>query len=176
MNNKGLETQIRDEIMTMVNSRKSLMLSSLDEEGLPYASYAPFAVGDDCLYVLISEIAVHGKNLQRNPQASALIIEDEDTAEELFARLRVFYRLRAEMIEPETADWQQGVDCLQSRHGERISKLSQLSDFKLFRLHSTGGRYVKGFGKAYQIDGGTLSGDSLSHLREGHKKRSDAKA
>lgn len=91
MNNKGLETQIRDEIMDMVHSRKSLMLSSLDENGLPYASYAPFAVGDDCLYVLISEIAVHGKNLQLNPQASALIIEDEDTANELFARLRVFF-------------------------------------------------------------------------------------
>lgn len=125
MNNKGLETQIRDEIMALVNSRKSLMLSSLDEDGLPYASYAPFAVGDDCLYVLISEIAVHGRNLQ-------------------------------------------------SRHGERISNLSQLSDFKLFRLHPQGGRYVKGFGKAYQIEGGTLSGDSLSHLREGHKKRSQA--
>ncbi|MCX4192672.1 HugZ family protein [Methylophaga sp. OBS1] len=176
MNNKGLETQIRDEIMDMVHSRKSLMLSSLDENGLPYASYAPFAVGDDCLYVLISEIAVHGKNLQLNPQASALIIEDEDTANELFARLRVFYRVRAEMIEPETTDWQQGIDSLQSRHGERINNLSKLSDFKLFRLHPNGGRYVKGFGKAYQIEGGTLSGDSLSHLREGHKKRSNVSA
>lgn len=176
MNNKGLETQIQDEIMAIVNSRKSLMLSSLDEEGLPYASYAPFAVGDDCLYVLISEIAVHGKNLQLNPQASVLIIEDEDSADELFARLRVFYRITAENMEPESEGWLQGLACLQGRHGERITNLSQMSDFKLFRLQPNGGRYVKGFGKAYQIEGGTLAGESLSHLRDGHKKREQASA
>ncbi|GMA84731.1 hypothetical protein [Shewanella glacialipiscicola] len=44
MNNKGLEEKISQEIMAMVNSRKSLLLSSLTEEDEPYASYAPFAV------------------------------------------------------------------------------------------------------------------------------------
>jgi heme oxygenase (biliverdin-IX-beta and delta-forming) len=174
MKNKGLESKIQQEIMDIINARKSLMLSTLDQDGLPYASYAPFAMGEDCLYVLISEIAVHGKNLQLHPQASVLIIEDEETATELFARLRVFYRVQAELIEPDTADWQQGLHCLQDRHGDRIMSLSQLSDFKLFRLHPQTGRYVKGFGKAYQIEGGTLTGESLAHLRGGHKKRETA--
>ncbi|THF70014.1 MAG: heme utilization protein HutZ, partial [Methylophaga nitratireducenticrescens] len=38
-------------------------------------------------------------------------------------------------------------------------------------LKPKGGRYVKGFGKAYQIDGGTLAGENLQHLRDGHTKR-----
>ncbi len=170
MNNKGLEQEIRDEILRHVTQRQSLMLSSLDESGLPYASYAPFAIGDDCLFILISEIAVHAINLQLHPQASVLIIEDEATAAELFARLRVFYRVRAELLQPDNTDWQQGIDCLQHKHGERINSLSQLGDFKLFRLHPEGGRYVKGFGKAYRIEGGSLTGEQLSHLRGGHIK------
>lgn len=35
MKNKGLEQQISDEIMMMVNSRKTLMLSTLDENNHP---------------------------------------------------------------------------------------------------------------------------------------------
>ncbi|AFJ02890.1 Pyridoxamine 5'-phosphate oxidase-like protein [Methylophaga frappieri] len=171
MNNAGLETSIQNEIMALVDDRKSLMLSSLDEEGLPYASYAPFAFDERHLYVLISDIAVHGRNLRANPQASVLIIEDESSAAELFARVRVFYRVRASLLAPDSADWQTGIRVLQARHGQRIESLSQLSDFRLFRLQPEGGRYVKGFGKAYQIEGGSLAGESLQHLREGHKKR-----
>lgn len=171
MNNQSLENKISDEILTMINSRNSLMLSSLDSDGKPYASYAPFAIGDECLYVLISEIAIHGKNLQIHPDASVLIIEDEDSAAELFARLRVNYAVTAELLEYETDAWSIGLDALHQRHGERISGLSKMADFKLFKLHPKGGRYVKGFGKAYGIEGGSLSGESLTHLRGGHQKR-----
>jgi len=110
MNNKGLEKEIRDEILHHLSQRRSL-------------------------------------------------------------RLRVFYRVRAELLDPDAPDWQQGIACLQERHGDRIKGLSQLADFKLFRLHPEGGRYVKGFGKAYQIEGGSLSGERLSHLRGAHIKR-----
>lgn len=171
MNNKGLEARISQEILDIVNSRKSLLLSSLTENDEPYASYAPFAIGDNCLYVLISEIAVHAKNLQHHPRASVLIIEDEDSAAELFARLRVQYSVNAELIAVDSADWETGIACLTARHGERIQSLSQLTDFKLFRLSPEIGRYVKGFGKAYLIDGGSLAGESLSLMRDGHQKR-----
>lgn len=171
MKNKELEQRISDEIMMMVNSRKTLMLSTLDENNYPYASYAAFAVGRDCLYVLLSDIAVHGVNLRTHPQASVLIIEDEDSAIELFARLRVTYQVKAEWIQVDSETWRVGIALLTERHGQRISNLSQLSDFHLFKLEPRGGRYVKGFGKAYQIEGGTLAGENVEQLRDGHKKR-----
>lgn len=171
MNNKGLEKRINEEIMALVDSRKSLMLSTLDENKRPYASYAPFAIGEDCLYVLISDVAVHGVNLRLHPEASVLIIEDEDAAIELFARLRVSYQIEAELIEVGSSAWNVGIALLTERHGQRISNLSQLGDFRLFKLHPRGGRYVKGFGKAYQIESGTLGDKGLAHLRDGHKKR-----
>jgi putative heme iron utilization protein len=100
-----------------------------------------------------------------------LIIEDEDSAEELFARLRVVLKVNAQVMAVDSDGWNIGLNALTERHGDRIYSLSQMGDFKLFKLNPMGGRYVKGFGRAYQIEGGSLGGTSLSHLREGHTKR-----
>ena len=174
MKNQRLENKLQQEVLSFVGSRKSLQLSSITKEGKPYASYAPFAMGDECLYVLLSEIAVHAVNLQGNPEASVLIIEDEDSAGELFARKRVNYSMTADLIDLEDEQWKEGVDILAERHGERINSLSELQDFKLFKLNPTGGRYVKGFGRAYTLAGGSLAGDEVEHMRDGHKKREES--
>ena len=171
MKNKALEKKLSDQITDHIQSRKTLMLSSLDENGHPYASYAPFAFDHDSIYVLLSEIAIHGKNLIHHPRASVLIVEDEDSAKELFARIRVSYQVEAENIPSESEQWHEAIEHLATRQGDRIRKLSELADFKLFRLHLKGGRFVKGFGKAYTISGNSLTGTELSHLMEGHRKK-----
>ncbi len=174
MKNKAMETRLSQEVLDFIHSRMSLQLSSLKTDGTPYASYAPFAIGNECLYVLLSEIAVHAINLQSNPTASVLIIEDEDTAAELFARIRVNFNVEAEFLDYGTSDFEEGLEKLVERHGERSKNLSELSDFKMFRLQPTGGRYVKGFGKAYNLAGNSLAGEILTHMQDGHKSRSAA--
>jgi hypothetical protein len=174
MKNAAMQNRLGDEMLAFVQSRRSLQLASLCENGLPYASYAPYAIGDDCLYILISDIAIHARNLLQNPNASILIIEDEEHAEELFARVRINYRVRAEAIALEDTQWETGVALLEARHGERPRKLSELADFTLFKLHPLGGRYVKGFGRAYDIAGETLAGEVINHQRDGHKPRIQA--
>lgn len=165
------QEKIQKEISGFIQNRKSLQLSSINQEGRPYASYAPFAAEGNAIYVLLSEIALHAVNLKTNPQASILIIEDEDSAQELFARLRINYHVQAQHLEVNSTAWQQGIEALSQRHGERIHNLSSLADFNLFKLIPQGGRYIKGFGKAYTIEGNSLTGLSINHLREGHKKR-----
>lgn len=171
MKNKTLEARLGDEVKKFIETRKSLQLSTVKIDGTPFASYAPFAIGDECLYVLLSEIAVHATNLQHNPKASVLILEDEDNCEELFARLRVNYSIDAEMQVWDSEEWHQGLKALADRHGERIINLSDHEDFKLFKLKPTGGRYVKGFARAYSLLGGTLSGEAIDAMNDGHKRR-----
>jgi putative heme iron utilization protein len=171
MKNKGLEQRLGDEIIDFLNTRKTLNLASLDEDGYPYASYAPFAIGDDCIYVLLSDIAIHGKNLRNNEKAAVQIVEDESEAATIFARIRVNYQVRAEEIALNTEEYTAGIEILANKHGERINKLAELSDFNLFRLTPLGGRYVKDFGRAFAIAGNTLSGESIDRLRDGHKAR-----
>ncbi len=174
MSKESLQARIQTEIVAFIQSRHSLQLATIDEKNEPYASYSPFAIGDDCLYVLLSEMAVHANNLQHNPQAAVMIIQDEDSSKELFARQRVNYSINAELLAYESEAWRQGIEALASRHGNRVNKLSQLDDFKLFKLKPTGGRYVKGFGKAYTLTGNSLSGNAIQHITGGHKKRNAA--
>jgi len=172
MSNPQHTQKIQQEVLDFINSRKSLQIASLMADGeTPYASYAPFALDQTCLYVLISEIAIHAINLATHPKASVMIIEDEDSAKELFARKRVSYQVSATHIAPDQAEWEHGINLLTHRHGQRIGNLSQLTDFKLFRLTPEAGRYVKGFGRAFTLSGETLAGELVDHLRDGHKKR-----
>ncbi len=174
MKNPELGKRIQQEIIDFVGSRKSLQLSSMTPEGKPYASYAPFALGESCLYVLISEIAIHAVNLQHNPAASILIVEDEAEAKDLFARKRVNYSVNCEKLDYSSEQWQVGLTALADRHGNRINDLSEMKDFKLFKLTPTSGRFVKGFGRAYDFEGEALAGESVEHLRDGHTKRDSA--
>ncbi|PIE25261.1 MAG: heme utilization protein HutZ [Neptuniibacter caesariensis] len=173
MSNEKLQAKTQAEILEFIQSRKSLQLATMGTDGEPYASYAPFALGDDCIYVLLSDIAVHAVNLKEHPKASVLIIQDEDCADELFARVRVNYAMDADLIEFEADGWQQGIDALVERHGERINHLSKMVDFKLFKLKPTGGRYVKGFARAFTLVGNGLGGEEIAHMRDGHKERSE---
>ena len=111
--------------------------------------------------MLLSNIAIHAKNLKTNKQTSILIIEDEDSAGELFARIRVNYQARVEHININDDGWENGIQALVKRHGERSKNLSELPDFNLFKIIPEQGRYVKGFGKAYSFAGETLTGTNM---------------
>lgn len=172
MKNKALEVRLADELQIFLQSRRTLHLSTLDEMGHPYASYAPFAIGDDCLYVLLSDIAVHGVNLKNNCKAAVLIVEDESEAQTVFARIRVNYQVIAKPVPIDAGeDYDTAIECLYKKQGERIHNLCQLTDFNVFKLMPLGGRYVKDFGRAYTIAGNSLTGESIEHLRDGHRPR-----
>lgn len=171
MNQAVMSSELANEITEFVQGQSCLHLASLTPEGEPYASYAPFALCEVGFYVQLSDIAIHARNLKVHPQASVLVIEDEKTSEELFARKRVSYRVEAQWLEYNSLAWEMGVEALSQRVGKLARHLSKMDDFNLFKLHILSGRFVKGFGKAYQFTGGGLAGRRLDHLRDGHKVR-----
>ncbi len=175
MKNKKLESKLSAEIISFLSARKTLNLATLDQDGHPYASYAPFAHLDDHLYVLLSDIAIHGTNLRGDSRAAIQIVEDESEAATIFARVRVNYQVQAEHIPHQSGEeFELGIKALADKHGDRIQNLASLSDFNLFKLKPIHGRFVRDFGRAYALTGGTLSGESIDHLRDGHKPRSVA--
>lgn len=177
MKNKAMEARLATELETFLANRRTLHLSTLDENGHPYASYAPYATGEDCIYVLLSDIAVHGVNLKNNPKAAVLIVEDESESQTIFARIRVNYQVIAEHIPLGAGgDYDLAIDKLHQKQGDRIHNLSGMTDFNLFKLTPIGGRYVKDFGRAYAIAGNSLTGESIDHLRDGHQQREAIKA
>jgi putative heme iron utilization protein len=163
MKNKRLQNQLNDEISIFLTKQKSLMLSSLNDAGFPHASYAPFAHHENELFIFISQLAAHTQHLLTTSKAGVLMIEDESLSDDVFARTRLSYQMKVEAIDRDDDFWPQGIALLKQKLGDRIDLLSQLGDFVLFRLTPLEGRYVKGFGRAYEVSPGSLVAE-LTHI------------
>lgn len=146
------------------NGMQSLLLSTMNSEGFPEISYAPyFSDQPGVFYIFISELARHTKNLSTSPRASVMFIADEGDSQNLFARERLTYRCSAEEVEPQKDEYKQVLNGMEDQFGNIMAMLKTLPDFHLFRLEAFEGSYVVGFGKAYEID---LCSGELIHLSE----------
>lgn len=163
-----LQNRLEPEIQEFRDSKKTLQLATVDSEGKPNVSYAPFVLLNDGYYVLISEIARHTRNLMQNTDVSLMLIEDEESSKLLFARKRLTFDATAILIDRDEDKWQEAVTQMRLRFGEIIDGLSSLEDFKMFRLKPIKGLFVKGFGQAFQVSGDDLV--DFVHLEQGHKK------
>lgn len=140
---------------------RSVMLSTTSSEGVPNASYAPFVMDTaKNIYIFVSGLSVHTQNLAKNPQISVLFIEDEEKSPDIFARPRLSFNCQAIFMERETAEWIEISDRFEEQFGEIIQTLRSLPDFRIVKLIPRDGRFVLGFGQAYQISRG--EGDRLT--------------
>jgi hypothetical protein len=138
----------------------SIIMSTISKEGIPDASYAPFVIDNDKnIYIYVSGLATHTQNIHNHPFVSVLFIEDEVKTKEIFARRRLNFNCTANLVERESEKWQQIVDKFEIRFGELISTLRSLPDFRIFQLTPKNGRFVIGFGAAYNI-----SSDNINQL------------
>jgi putative heme iron utilization protein len=138
----------------------SIIISTVSSQGIPNASYAPFVMDKNkSIYIYVSGLAIHTKNIHDNPLVSVLFIDDEAKTKQIFARRRLNFDCTASLIERETEKSRQIVDKFQIRFGELISTLRSLPDFRIFQLTPNRGRFVIGFGTAYNI-----SSDNMNQL------------
>jgi heme iron utilization protein len=152
-------------IVDAIDASRSLTLSTLDDAGKPHTSYAPFVRVDTHCYILISDAARHTGYLKKRPECSALWIEDEAAAGQIFARKRVMLSCRADRISEEDTAYDAAIDALQKRFGDIIAMLRQMGDFHLFALNFLEGEAVFGFGEAYRI---VSPFDEITPKRGGH--------
>ncbi|MFD1217457.1 HugZ family pyridoxamine 5'-phosphate oxidase [Microbulbifer celer] len=160
-----LVAEVRDFIAT----RKLLNLASLTADNHPHASTAPFLAADGNFYLFISDLSEHAANLKANNKASVIFNADEADTKQAFARLRVTFNVDAAIIDREQPLWQQRIEQLREKFGPVIDHLKDLEDFHLFELKPSGGRYVKGFGQAYALEG--LEKQVALHLKDGHREK-----
>lgn len=139
-------------VMELVESTQSLILATVDADGNPVSSYAPFVLIDGSFYIYVSFMAKHTKNLQDRKKASIMFIEDESASKQIYARTRLTINTDAILVEKETPLFSQALTALKDRHGKVVDILAEMTDFVLFELKPQRGAYVNGFGSAYFID------------------------
>ena len=131
----------------------SIIISTVNKDGIPNSSYSPFIMDQNYnIYIYVSGLATHTQNLQVNPLASVLFIDDESKTKEVFARKRLSFDCRVILIEKESEEWQKIVDQFHDKFGEIIEILRSLPDFRIFQLKPYSGRFVKGFGAVYPVN------------------------
>lgn len=145
-------------------SRRTLVLSTTDDEGRPFISYAPFVVRDGRFYIYVSRIAEHYWHLLANDRISTLLIADEQDSPNLFARHRARFACTVTRLDEDVDDAEQQAALFalfRDRFNASLIDLLRTLDFSLFELAPGPGRYVVGFGKAFDVD---LDGTRFEHV------------
>lgn len=130
-------------------------LATVSEDGTPLVSYTPVALESrgGCFYLFVSELSAHTANLRRGGGASLMLMEDEKTSEQLFARHRVTFQGKVEFVARDSAGWTGACEVYGDRFGKFFELLVGLKDFQMFRFVPEDIRLVVGFGAAYQVTG-----------------------
>ncbi|MEC4804275.1 MAG: pyridoxamine 5'-phosphate oxidase family protein [Jaaginema sp. PMC 1080.18] len=145
--------QARLEYQGFLDLFQSLVLSTANPQGIPNASYAPFVVDEfHNFYIYVSGLSTHTQNLQINPQASVLFLEDEAQTQQIFARRRLTFNCNTTFIERESEQWLKIINLFGAKFGDIIKLFRDLPDFRIFQLTPQEGRFVIGFGAAYQVN------------------------
>lgn len=149
----------------LTDAMRSVMLSTVDEHGDPHCGYTPFIFDGRDIIVFVSQLSLHTRDLLSTGKVSVMLVEDESRSARIFARTRVSYQCKAQVIDNKQVCYGDLLDKYEQVHGSTVKVLRELPDFVLFRLQPFKGQFVMGFGQAYRLTGENL--DSLEHATSG---------
>ena len=162
--------KIYNEYVEFMNDAKSVYISSIKEfkGGVsPEISYSPSIVDEDKnIYILVSTLSKRTESLLAQRNVSLMFIEPEEQCKEIYVRTRLILYCSTLQIDREMGaghlSWSELVAQFTAKFGDIINMLVSFKDFKMFRFRPIRGTFVKGFGKAYMIEGKEM--DQISHI------------
>ena len=146
-----MDRQVLEAIRDMVASHRVLSLAVL-VEGDPEASLLPYAVRPDygAVYVQASGLARHTRGLQPGARVGVLIHENEATDADPLQTKRMTVQATVAVLDRESDTFAAAREVFVGRLPGAEMTLS-LGDFNLYELTLGRGRYIAGFGQAYNI-------------------------
>lgn len=149
---------------------KSAILGTHGSNGYPFSSYAPFYYDGIVVYVFISNIATHTKNIHATPKASAFFVEDESITENIFKRKRISLQCDVKSINKKSEEFTKIMKEFQEKHPDgTLTMLMGMNDFNLYALTPIYGEATFGFGEAYNIGGEKMNKIVPRTTETGHK-------
>ncbi len=132
-------------------------LASVSSKGEPLASMVAYAVNEATgeLYLHLSTLAEHTRNLADKPQASLVISENEDNRDDPQELARASLTGLITPIETTEPEYPAAKACYLARLPGAAPRFD-FSDFRLFRFHVEKVRYVGGFARAFSYQGEEL--------------------
>ena len=162
--------KIYNEYVEFMQDAKCVYISTVNEfrGGVaPEISYSPCIVDEDKnIYILVSTLSKRTESLLAQRNVSLMFIEPEEQCEEIYVRTRLIFLCSTLNIAREMGAghllWDELIERFTAKFGDIINMLVSFKDFKMFRFRPIRGTFVKGFGKAYMIEGKEM--DQISHI------------
>lgn len=149
----------KENFLHFIESKKTCVMSMLNAEGEPFISNSPFVKIGDAFYIYISRIADHYRFLENSKFVDIMLIADEASTHNHFATERLRFKCVPENIGNEGHE--EIFEAFSKTQGNQIMSLLKTLDFSLFALVPVEGRYVVGFGKAFEVN---PSGTKFEHV------------
>lgn len=158
--------EIRQWLLTATTATLCTLAADEDVAGWPFGSLAPFALrADGTPIVLLSEIALHTRNLRRDPRVS-LFVRDPNAGGDAQGSWRVTILARARALTSEGESFEE----IHARYRERVPAATsylETHDFRYFELEPVRVRAIGGFGAIGWLDPAAIGRDPLgAGLRE----------
>ena len=166
-----MDSKIKEEIENFKKSFKSVSLATLSEDKEVLCSYAPFINTEEGNFIYISEVSEHFDSIKANPKnIEVMFLEDECKASSVILRKRLRYKSEASFIQRgEFFDKIYDEFERQTKFASEIKTIRTMLDFHLIKLDFKKGRFVKGFGQAYDIENGEVKHVKSSSKGHPHK-------
>lgn len=142
-----------EEYLNLIAQGRSVMLSTLNTEGITQCSYAPVVhTSPTEFFILISDLASHTAYIKSAARVGILFIEDEKTCENIFRRRRASLSCDVIAIDRSSTTFKLISQSFRSRHGDTVDIILKLADFHLFKLTAYRIRLITGFGQAKDLE------------------------
>lgn len=151
-----MDAQSEKLLAHIVRASRMAALATLRDDS-PQVSMVTYAAADDfsAFYIFVSRLAQHTMDMQKNKRVSLLIAENDDGRPDPQTLARVSIRGAAESLQ----NGEPGYTPIKEMYLARFPQsepLFHLQDFNFWRIIPKGGRFIAGFGKAYNITVETL--------------------
>lgn len=145
----GRRRSAAEEARTLLANTNDGALGTLSDDGTPWASMVAFAdLGDGATALMVSTLAEHGRNLERDPRASLLVAHEPRELDQL-AHGRVTIAGRAAAVEGDEREHARGAYLAAI---PAANAYERFGDFRIWVLRPERVRWVGGYGRMDDVE------------------------
>jgi heme iron utilization protein len=143
--------EVLEGIRALLETARVMSLSVL-VDGEPEIGLLPYALSEDltALYVQASSLARHSRGLRPGARVAVLIHTPDAPDQDPLQLKRLIVQATVRLFERETPEYAAAADRFIARFPAAMTTLA-LDDFGLYELDLGRGRYVDGFGRAFNV-------------------------
>ena len=146
-----MDQQSEQTLAQLIRSTRIAALGTL-HDGEPNLAMVAYAFEQDfsAFYIHVSRLGKHTADMENEPRVSLLITQADDGRADPQTLARVSLRGTAEILHRTNPEYAQVKHIYLERFPE-AEQLFSLGDFNLWKITPKGGRFVAGFGRAFNL-------------------------